>query len=361
MLYSIDLKTYESNQLNKEELKELKNKFKEDKRYLENKDYLDIKLEFLFSNYDIERTLITYWGTFKNKILEIEKGFNKDLYEFNVDEAKQMLLSIPAPRNVKYGIFTLASLYVDWALKIEKLRIGTNPFAEMDIDEVLVVNKKVIQSEYISLDEIFEMAKVANNSEGLAQRIITVLLARMGVYGKEGSFLSELRQDDIDRENNIIRIVDHETGELLTEIPVLDERLYYWLNMAIDENSYDCKPKTKKKDNSDRIPREIVLYEYDNRVLKSFKRDKEIADQGVLYKAPVEFFELNGVKPLSFKKLVRSAKFDMLNKILEEKKEINTDDFKAVYGIFEPFSKKSAYFSLKKDYIIFNPEAKIVR
>jgi|GEM_PF-4371432 len=344
--------------LNKEELSKLENSFKSESIYIENEEFLKSKVKYLFDNYDHENTLGVYWRTFKNYILTPEIDLGKNIYEFTSNEVEQMMLSIPAPRNVKNTIYRLANLYIDWALKIEKLAMRTNPFDPFTADDLLIVNKKVIQNEYMSMDDVFDMAIISDKEGVPYQKIIVFILGRLGLYGKEGSYLADLRKTHINRETNTISIVDDMTGEILSQIPVTDERVYYWLECAENETQYDYRPYITEN-NVARRGAELVFIESDGRVLKSYNKKYDRVLKGNLYNALKEIFRINDRKLMGFKKLVRCAKFDQLDKRLKDNGKLTVTDVQEVQRMYEPTSTYSSYYTLKQDYESYNPNIKI--
>lgn len=342
-------------------LDNLKLKYKSSDKYINHETYLNPKLEFLFENYSNKKTIHTYWNLFKERILPVELDYGKDLYEFSKDEIEQMMLSnTTSSKRVKNSIGTLASLYIDWAIKIKKFKNGINPFEELNFQELLKVNKKVLKDEYISWDEMFNMAERAKIKGMSYQDICVLLLSRAGLYGKDGLYLKELRVSNIKQDVDKIMIMDEETGEIITQIPVLDDRIYEWIWKAIQEYSFITKVKNTT-DMHEGEMREVILYERDSRVLKSRNEDMDTINSTMIFGARQEFFDINGMKSLGGKKLVKCAKIDLLDTIAKETGCLTIEDFKKVQKVFEPNSTESAYYKLKEDYILIRPNVKIIK
>lgn len=338
-------------------IEKLREKFESEDVYVANQELLNPKLKYLFDNYDNERTLTTYWGIFKTYILEAEKLYNKDLYRFNKDEIENFMLSIPtSSKRIKNTIGKLASLYITWALQIERLFLGTNPFDVLDFQKLIAVNKKSLQKEYYSFKEIFELCKVAQEKNTPYRSIIVVLLARMGIVGESAKWLLNLKEEDIDRENHVVNIIEQETGEII-QIDIKYEEFYYWLDKALAETIISEKVKKPKLNGESRIAKENVLNS-DGKVMKSFNDDNTIMS---IYPCIKAVFEANRVKPISLKKLVRCAKFDDLVEIAETKGYVDTEDFRSVQRKYSPEASSSSYYTTKQDFMLVFPEVKCKR
>lgn len=338
---------------------EIKSLLKADEEY---KDifYLNNKIEYLSENYSNRRTVVTYWQLFKKFILQVETDLNKDLYEFTTEEIKDMIIAIPTSSlRIKSSIARLASLYIDWALKIVKLKQGTNPFDNINIKDITIVNRKSLKDEYISIDKTLEYCSKAKGKV-LDRSIAILLLGRLGIYGESAKSLLDLRLNDIDVDNGFIKVVDEETGEITNKIYVNDDRIFEYIAEASQENYLiqTVKKKNSNEEDNELTVKEFPLYSNDNRVIKSNKEDSLISIS-VLYKSVREIFEVNGVKPITFKKLVRCAMIDYVNYKLEKNGYVCIDDFKKAMSKFAPESSVSSYFNLQSDYKLMYPNVNI--
>ena len=332
-------------------LQELREKFKSESVFKNHESYMQNKIDFLFYNYDKVSSINTYWRIFKNNILPVELDFNKDLYNFSADEVKQLMLSTPVntPR-LKNGVWSLSRLYVDWALKVAKL--GNNPINHFG--QLISSEYMALKDEYISWDDMFEIADRAILKGTGYQEVIIPLLLRMGVYGgNDFEYLRELREHNIKKDVGSIMITDEETGEILTKIPIVDDRIYKYIDNAITETEF-IKINSEKE-----MKHRVTCYQVEDKILKPRREDDDTLKRTQFYQAINNIFELSGRTILPPTKLIRCAKLDMLNEIYRYKGVITSDDFKMVQKIYEPYRSVSSHFTLKQDFKLLYPNIEI--
>lgn len=323
-----------------------------DKVYEENKLFLDTKVKYLIDNYSNERTIQTYFDMFKKFVLPMENSINKDLYEFNEDEATQLITSVPTSSiRIKKSLITLCAMYVDYYVKVRKYRIGTNPFDTMDTSKLsLTVNKRSLKSEYISLDDFYDLCYKAEAKECSYRTILLALLTRYGVFGENGKYLLDIKTEHIIRESNTMKIVDDDTGELLSVIYIYDDRIYEWIDKAMNENVLISK-KTAK---------ETYFHYSEGRLIRTNRMNSNRLSFPRLYGLLKEFFDTVEHKPISFKRLVRCAKFDAIDRIYRMNGELTIDDFKSIDKMYSPESSETSYYLLKSDYKVLHPDVKVI-
>lgn len=331
--------------MKKEELDKLKENIQIEVQSTKYEKYAKTKIQFLFENYDKKRTISTYWNLFQKYVLPVELNYGKEISFFNKNEAEEFLASLlSASKSSKNGVGSLCSMYVDWMLKVKRVRIGSNPFEALNIQRLISTNGKIIKSELLSWDDFIKMVDVAEKSEMFFQDILITMLARIGLQGKNCNLILNVRHRDIDRENNRIRMADDITGEILCDITIPKK---------IRSIFYDYLDTAKVETNN---LKGWKLYERDDRVLKSRVSNAQTLSSPVLYKAITKFFEANDKKVLPLKKLVRCAKFDVVDSIYNNKKELSSDDFKNVNSSFDSASTESTYFKLKDEYCLVYPK-----
>lgn len=333
--------------------------------YLNHKAYLEPKLRYLDACYKNKRTIMTYWGLLKRFVLPVELDLRKDLYEFSAEEIKDMIMSIPTTSlRIKGSLARLCSLYIDWALQIAKYKQGINPFININIKEITQINKRGLKDEYVSIDRLLEMCDYAKEKNVSYRSIVIVLLARLGIYGEAAKYLLNLRIQHVNINNDFIRIIDEETGEIVNKIHVDNNKIFEYISLATQEYSFiqEVKKKKSKSDtdenSNETTIKEFMFYDNEDRIIKGNKKDGSLC-MSVLYKSVREIFEINNMKALTFKKLVRSAMIDYVNEKLKENGYICIDDFKSTMSKYSPESSASSYFNLMSDYKLMFPDVEI--
>lgn len=299
------------------------------------------KLNYLNEVYDNLKTIEVYWGIFQRFIHFQEVNKDKDLFLFDDYEIRELLISAPTnSRRTKRLVWTAIEQYMAWAISREYRLDSNNPCDYIDINEMLKVNKKALAKKIYSLDEIYEYAVKAERKGNTSQEILLMLLARYGVVGKEASWLINLKHEDIDFNNNVVRIYEDE--KLISELD-FDDRLKGWVEKAANEKSFKVSGKNGST-------REINYYD-NGYVFKSTKVDAEKIEKMVVYGYMGRICSNLEINKISLTDLLRSRKFDLLDEIKESNGgKLTIDDFKSVSDKFNPKSSYSTYTTLLNDY-----------
>lgn len=329
-----------------------KNLIYKDRFCEENKLYLDTKINFLLNNYTNERTIQTYLDIFKKFVLPMEQTIKKDLYLFNEEEVTQLIISVPTSSiRIKRSLITLCDMYIDYYVKIKKLRIGVNPFDTIDTNELsFTVNKKSLRNEYISLDDFYQLCYKAEKNECSYRTILIALLARYGIFGDKAKYLLDIKEEHIDRTANTISIIDDDTKELLTVIYVYDQRIYEWIDKAIDENVLISSSTGK----------EMYFHYSEGRLIKTNRAKSNRVSFPRLYGLLKNFFDDAEHNVIPFKKLVRCAKFDAIDKTYAANGVLTIEDFRLIDKMYTPENSETSYCLLKSDYKIIHPNIEII-
>jgi integrase len=244
----------------------------------------EIKLEYLetFDN-EQSRTTIAYLF-FKSK--EIEEIFEKDLYEFDIEEIKNVLHNTnPLNRMAAKTSGSIILNYISWAINKGLKRSNLNPLADKSVEwyEQFVDKSKKI---FITRDELKEIEKDLVN----AQDAVIPYLIFEGALGTGASELVNLKQSDIDWENNILYLEDDKYGKRHI---VVSEDCMRLIRQAIKETEY-------RKSNGESQSRNPILSLVENEyVIRSAQTNTEAynkrADKHLVYRRITtisEFFEL---------------------------------------------------------------------
>lgn len=322
--------------------KGLKTEINENKRKNKNFDKFQYnKLEYLNEVYDNLSTMEVYWGAFQRFIHFQEVNKNKDLYLFNDYEIEELLISIPTTsKRTKRIAWTAIAQYLAWAVEKEYRFDLDNPCNYININEMLKVNRRALSSKIYSLDKIYRFAAEAEIKGNTYQEIVTMLLARYGVIGKENSWLINLKNKDIDLDNNIINIF--ENNKLISKL-TFDDRLKSWIEKAKNETGFEVNGKN----NSIRV----INYYYFGYVLKSTKPSSKTIKKMAIYGYMNRICNNLNIKKISLSNLLMSRQFDLLDEIREIKGRLTVEDFKNIYEQFNPNSSYSTYSRLLNDYV----------
>ncbi|WP_291566822.1 MULTISPECIES: hypothetical protein [unclassified Clostridium] len=344
--------------LNEKEYKDLTKKYKKEI----NKDYdekikseLDKytlyqinKLKYLNEVYKLKlNTMNTLWDLYNSNIHYDEVNKNKDIYDFSQYEIETLIKAIPTTSYAtKNNVFYFIKQYCEWA--VNRGLILENPCVGIDKDVYQTVNVKALQSARVKLEEFQNQMKQLVLKDGFNYiKAMMVIMPRYGVFGKNGAYASNLMWEDIDKENKEVRIVDQETGELITTLPV-DDFFIDWVNKCKEYNGEeDNRKKDGEKDN-----KKQEKYIDNGYVLKQSKVTKKSKDATVSYAVmTLNINEINDELGTNFtpRNLIKDRKIDLLLELRKIRK-LTADDFKAVTKLFDPSSSKTAYFQLKKQY-----------
>lgn len=334
-------------ELNENEYKDLTKKYKKEinKVYEEKiKSELDKyttyqvnKLKYLNEVYKLKlNTMNTFWDLYNSNIHYDEVNKNKDIYDFTQYEIETLIKAIPTTSYAtKNNVFYFIKQYCEWA--VSRGFILENPCIGVDKEVYQTVNVKALQSARVELEEFQNQMKQLILKKGFnCIKAMMVIMPRYGIFGKNGSYASNLMWEDVDRENKEVRIVDQETGELITTLPV-DDFFIEWVN------------KCKEYDNENDKKQEYVDNGY---VLKQSKITKKSKEATVSYAVmTLNINEINDELGTNFtpRSLIKDRKIDLLLELRKIRK-LTADDFKAVTRLFDPASSKTAYFQLKKQY-----------
>ena len=189
---------------------------------------------FINAWYKSDETKKTIWSLYKNKVLYIEKLKDKDLYEMNTpEEIKDIVSSMPTTSQLnKRKLFDFINSYLTYCETIT-FQINFNSCNSLDPDEVCKVSEKSLINKLVSRDKLWSIVEEAKECIE-SNCIMGIVLARYGIYGKEGSEILNLRWQDIDKDNKTVTIVDKEGNEIRKTF-IDDERFYDFMQFAKDQ------------------------------------------------------------------------------------------------------------------------------
>lgn len=324
--------------------------------YLEESDLADI-------------TKTSYRYDYNNFIEMFELAKNKGLQDFNEDDIIEIINSMPtSSRTVKYKMFKMIEQFEEWALE-RGFNHSYNPCTNIDFNKVVEINKSMLESKYISMEDSYNVCEKAKINGTDYQDIVAFMLCRYGLKGKEWNEVRFLRWEDVDFENKVINVTNRDSDEFdESDLKVIkrikiDDRMINYINAAKEETSYERDTRSINKDTF----REFKYMDYGYVCKATETNDEVVISFAALRYRIVNLYKAAGIKRISMKDLVKSKKIDNLNAILTYKriefkdqfekdktridfKLLTNYDFMTVQEYYEVDSSKSAYFSLKKDY-----------
>lgn len=247
------------------------------------------------------------------KSYDVEDVLQKDMYDFNMSELKQVLLN--ANKSTINSVRAFASMikkYIDWAIHTGLTNSNINPmdmFTASDYEECIDKSKKL----FISEDELIE---IENRLANYQDKVIPRLLFE-GANGHEVSELINLKIDDVDFKNKRLRLYDNKNGERYITV---SDRCLDIIEKAIKEKTYYAKNAEKEsKHGKD----EYEYFETD-RVIKNTLtgRTKKVADKNVVYRRMYLIKELFDMPYLTIKNVWRSGMIKMAVDLYKEEGEL---------------------------------------
>lgn len=247
------------------------------------------------------------------KSYDVEDILQKDMYDFNMSELKQVLLN--ANKSTLNSVRAFASMmkkYIDWAIHTGLVNSNINPmdmFTTKDYEECIDRSRKL----FISEDELIE---IENRLANYQDKIILRLLFE-GVNGYEVSELINLKKDDVDYANKRLRLYDNKNGERFINV---SDRCLDIIEKAIREETYYARNAEKEskhgKDEYEYFETEHVI----KNVLTG--RTKKPADKNVIYRRIYLIKELFDMPYLTVKNVWRSGMIKMAVDLYKEEGEL---------------------------------------
>ena len=290
---------------------------------------------FINAWYKSDETKKTIWSLYKNKVLYIEKLKDKYLYEMNTpEEIKDIVASMPTTSQLnKRKLFDFINSYLTYCETIT-FQISFNSCDSLDPDEVCKVSEKSLINKLVSRDRLWEIVEEAKESIE-SNCIVGTILARYGIYGKEGSEILNLRWQDINKNNKTVTIVDKEGNEI-RKAYIDDDRFYDFMQFAKNQVYVNFTRNTELVQIEDYVIKE------GNMRIKDVQRNQMnlLNKQTKMYKA------LN-MKPISFSTMYQSYVIERLLEIRKNRKLI-TEDILNILRECNPGIGQGSYLGLEK-------------
>ncbi|MBZ9693331.1 hypothetical protein [Clostridium sp. M14] len=187
------------------------------------------KISFLNELYDNYSTKYSYFNLYNNYIHNFEKVFDKDLMFFSSHEIANIISSCTfISESTKKTLLTFSTQYCEYWRN--KGKININPCEGLSYKKSIKNSEKLLKSKLYSKEEIlniiYEACKLKpyNNrdSENKTPKEINLnfikplILARMGIVGKQAIYIRNLKWKDINIDKYEITIHDEDFTETKT-------------------------------------------------------------------------------------------------------------------------------------------------
>lgn len=290
---------------------------------------------FINAWYKSDETKKTIWSLYKNKILYIEKLKDKYLYEMNTpEEIKDIVSSMPTTSQLnKRKLFDFINSYLTYCETIT-FQINFNSCNSLDPDEVCKVSEKALINKLVSRDKLWSIVEEAKESIE-SNCIVGTILARYGIYGKEGNEILNLRWQDINRDDKTVTITDEEGNEV-RKAYIDDDRFYDFMQFAKDQVYVNFTRNTEL------IQIEDFVVKEGNMRIKDVQRNQ----MNLLNKQTKMFRALN-IKSISFKTMLDSYYIERLLEIRKDRKLI-TEDILNILRESNPGIGQGSFLGIKK-------------
>ena len=282
---------------------------KEKENYYNELDSFQLKkLDYIKEMYDNEKTALTVWRIYNNNIHEYEVSADKDAMKFDINDIENVLSSkFQYKESYRRTIISFIVNYMEWGVARGDLEV--NIAKTINVNRVTKNKLKIIKQNIYGLDEFYSI--LDEISIKLPKHYtIPLLLARYGVLGKNAEDICNLKWQDVDLENNEIKIIDHETGEL--------KQVYY------TDNRFSEYMKNYKYDEDLNKTIETDYVVYKRKVFETITTDIRYTGSGLRNLTMVIAKTINEDR-IAFKDLIQSRKLDYLLALRSTRKITNLD------------------------------------
>lgn len=282
---------------------------KEKQNYYKSLDDFQLKkLDYIKEIYDNEASALTVWRIYNNNIHEYEVSADKDTMNFDINDIENVLFSkFQYKESYRRTIISFIVNYMEWGVARGDLEV--NIAKTIDVNKVTKNKLKIIKENIYGLDEFYSMLDEINIKLP-KHYTIPLLLARYGVLGKNAEDICNLKWQDVDLENNEIKIIDYETGEL-KQVYYTDNRFSKYMS----DYKYD-------EDLNKTIETNYVVYK--RKVFETITTDIRYTGSGLRNLTMVIAKTMENDR-IAFKDLIQSRKLDYLLALRSTRKITNLD------------------------------------
>jgi len=204
----------------------------------------DLKERFMNTGGYAESTKNTIRYVF-GKTYRMEKELNKDIYAFNIDEVNNIFIVLETGTDKSIDTQRSSLIkYVDFCIQQGFVPTMINLFRMHGVEgRKKYVNQIAKEKKFISKDEIIKMTDDCVNKQ---DKLLSLLLFE-GVYGIKFDELVNLKEEDVDFDNNILNLIRDDGNERQLKI---SDKLVSIIKDSLIETEYlpnNGKSTTGKK------------------------------------------------------------------------------------------------------------------
>lgn len=255
-------------------------------------------------------------------VFKLEKKYNKDLCQFNLEEIKNVLgsfksLSVDSVRKNR----TVISKYIEYARLKNYISSNINFAQEITEDDLNnLIYKIAAEYKYITEEELEDICDICINY----QDEVIFRSVHEGIKGERLIELIKLIEEDIDKQNNMIRI---NNGKNKRKIKVSNKTIKA-IEAALEQTIYTSYGNTTAKEKN------LVDTGY-GYILKKTARSSEntIGYQTILQRFKKVRLEA-GYPYLTIETLWWSGIFNQARQIKQEKGELKDQDYEYIMNKF---------------------------
>lgn len=271
------------------------------------------KLEFIEEVYDDEsQTTLKYLF---RRTFEKEHEIDKDIYQFTEDELVDLFYFLRFRSFSAFSVFKhYMSRYLDWAESKNLSNLGYNiiKYTAKFKDPEKFLDKIAMNEKYVTKEQLLEIFEKCKNHQDRA-----LLLAPFeGIYGKKMYELASMKMENVDKNNNTIKLTDKDGSE---RIVYASEELIHILELADKQKVYENYGNYFAENNDTLIDSEYVI-----KVVS--KRGNAMLSYGGGYRRLKTIAEEYGNRYITFVNLKWSGIFHYVKKYREETNGVDTEE-----------------------------------
>lgn len=229
-----------------------------------------------------------------------EEALGKDLYDFNMDDIKRVLYDLnPLTLGSSRSNGRIITSYIDWAIEEGFRRNNINPLKTVQsewFDQFVDQNKKI----FITDQELEDIERNCVNAQD-------AVIVRALFEGLTVTELLNLKKEDVDYENNVLKLKDDKKGE--RTLKVSDQCIKLISQAATETKHY--KNNGMVTESTKRTWNELIDNEYVLRPSKTKVKYVGRADEYLIYRRLYTLKKTLGYPYLTTKNISNSGKLKM--------------------------------------------------
>lgn len=297
------------------------------KTFLEDYDFYNKENKIRYLKQFSDDTAKTYADIF-NSLRFSEEDYDKDLYDFSLDELAEAIYSLNKPTiGSAQMVVSILTGYLSWAIEEGLTKSNINPLRIVgkDFYHSLIDHSKKL---FISHEELLDLEdRLLIN----AQDKVIFRLIYEGVSGFQLSEILNLKESDID--GNVLTVHDAKTGTRKVKV---SDRCIKIINEAIYQGNYGVYYLKNGHAESYRQQAQFLKSDYVvKRTESGCTREENLpASKGVVYNKITSLRKLLNAPYLTPKNIERSGMIKMAGDLLKRDGELTNKQLKEIMEQF---------------------------